>query len=123
MRDDGRYRFVTTCVNSTSDDIDALIEQAQDVSMRIFRQKIGSEQYRELEAALGYNRDLRLANDWAVSTHRSVYRGVPAYYLVWSAIEHIYTLDGELGPSAGDPSASGCLWPVPVRGSPIRRRM
>jgi len=119
MHDDGRYRFVHTCVESTSDDVDAMIEQAQDVPMRTFRRKIGSEQYRELEATLGYDRDLRLANDWAVSTHQSIYRGVPAYYLVWSGIEHIFTLDGVLGPSVGDPAAS-CPWPV--RGSPLSRR-
>jgi hypothetical protein len=37
---------------------------------------------------------LTLRNDWAVSYHRSVFQGQPCYFLVWSAIEFIWTRKG-----------------------------
>ena len=68
-----------------------------------FAKAIGSQAWRDIQASLGYDRDFPITKDWHVGYYKGVFRGVPCYFLRHSRIEHIYTLDGKLGPSlAGD---------------------
>ena len=101
--ENGRYHYVMSCPGSTYEDIQALQESEQTVSRATFAKAIGSQAWRDIQASLGYDRDFPITKDWHVGYYKGVFRGVPCYFLRHSRIEHIYTLDGKLGPSlAGD---------------------
>jgi hypothetical protein len=95
MKHPGRYLFVTTCIDADGDDINEMKYTATPVSLATFRTAIGLEQWHELQRSLGYDRFMPISRDWIVGYYKSTYRGVPAYYLVWSAIEHVFTLHGQ----------------------------
>jgi hypothetical protein len=95
----GRYRFVTTCISSTYEDISAMKETATEVSRATFARALGPESWAWVQKSLGYDRDFRISGDWHVGYDKGTYRGVPAYWLTHSAIEWIFTLDGEQGKS------------------------
>lgn len=99
VSDLGRYRFVTTCVSSTSDDIHAMKATATEVSRATFARALGPEAWTQVQKELGYDRDFRISGDWHVNYENGTYRGVPAYWLTHSGIEWIFTLDGEQGKS------------------------
>lgn len=100
-----KYHFVATCVSSTYEDVSALKESSVGIQNRAFRRTIGAEAYRALEKELGYDHGLRLSRDRHVSYGKGLYRGVHCYFLVWSGIEHIYTLAGAQGPSLAQEAA------------------
>ena len=95
----GRYRFVTTCIGSTYEDISALKETATEVTRATFARAVGPEEWKRVQKELGYDRDFRISGDWHVGYDKGTYRGVPAYWLTHSGIERIFTLDGEQGKS------------------------
>jgi hypothetical protein len=97
--ENGRFLFVTSCIDSTYEDIQALIASEQVVSRDTFRKAIGPEQWHDLVASLGYDRYFPITRDWHVGYYKGVYRGVPAYFLRHSRIEYIHTLDGAVGDS------------------------
>jgi hypothetical protein len=96
----GRFLYVHSCPASTSEDIHDLVDRQKDISRRTFARAIGLEQWVWIQRELGYGPWLRISKDWHVGYYKSVYRGVPAVFLRWSAMEYIFTLDGQLGPSA-----------------------
>lgn len=100
MKDAGRYHYVTDCVGATSEDMYEFLETTSAVPQREFAQAIGPAQWKSIQANLGYDRSFPISKDWAVNYGKGVYRGVPAYFLQHSHIEHIYTLDGREGASA-----------------------
>lgn len=87
------YEYLTSCVDSTADAINAMVVRAIDVTYRTMLLRCpGLLDWAE---SVGYERDgrsggLTLERDWAVSFHRSKYRGKRCYYVRWSAIEHIF---------------------------------
>lgn len=97
--ENGRYRFVTNCVGSTYEDISALKETGDQITRATFARALGPAEWKWVQAELGYDRDFRISGDWHVGYYKGVYRGVPAYYLVHSGIEWIFTLDGKQGKS------------------------
>lgn len=99
MKYAGRYQYVTDCIGSTYEDIQDLIETEVSVSLETFRKAVGLRAWREIQAVLGYDRSFPISKDWHVGYYRGVYRGVPAYFLRHSRIEHIFTLEGRQGPS------------------------
>jgi hypothetical protein len=96
---EGRYQYVHSCADSTYEDIQALQASEKEVGIDSFRRAIGTQAWRELQANLGYDRDFPISRDWAVRYGKGTYRGVPCYFCRHSRIEHIFTLDGKLGPS------------------------
>jgi hypothetical protein len=70
-----------------------MVGRARDVTYRTLRSHVAED----LNEMFGYKRGwgLSLATDYAVSFHKGSFRGVPCYYIDHSAIEHIFTLDGE----------------------------
>lgn len=90
-------RFHACCVGWNPDDVNApgglcdMIEAGREVTAATFRRRIGAKAWRTLEASLGYDRmGLRLAGDPHVRFRRSRLHGIPVYYLVHSAIEHVF---------------------------------
>ena len=99
MKNAGQFHYVHSCPESTYEDIQALMESEQDVSLQTFRKAIGPAQWREIKQALGYDRSFPISKDWHVRYYKGVYRHVPAYFVRHSRIEHIFTLGGKVGPS------------------------
>lgn len=90
-----RYRYACSCVDSTARLIEPMVDQAREVSYAtVQRQCSGLVQWSEQH---GYARlpanGLTLKNDWHVSYHKSRFRNRPCYYVCWSAIEFIWTLE------------------------------
>lgn len=108
----GDYHYVTCCVNSDSESIMNMVEQSVEVSASEFFRNVplselfasGVPYYyhwtpkqcaiagvdyhdRELTKSRG---GLRWKDDWAISYHKSVYRGEPCYYYCHSAIEYVF---------------------------------
>jgi class 3 adenylate cyclase len=69
------------------------------VSRATFARAVGPEEWKRVQKELGYDRDFSISRDWHVGYDKGTYRGVPAYWLTHSAIEWIFTLDGEQGKS------------------------
>ncbi len=100
-QDDGRYIFVHACPGSTAEDIHALRDTERQITRKTFARKLGPDQWGWIQRHLGYDKNLPISQaDWQIPYFKGRYRGVPAVFLVWSAFEYIFTLDGELGPSA-----------------------
>jgi hypothetical protein len=93
-----RYRFVTDCIHSAGPDIREMVEAGESVTRATFVRHTDDQDRRWLEKAMGYD-VVPITKDWHVGYFKGHYRGVPAYWMTWSAIEHIFTLDGEVGPS------------------------
>lgn len=87
--------YLTCCVNSTVEKIDAMIEVSKEISYRTARKMISPGTMDEWAQTMSYdtNRErggLRLKNDWAVSYFKSRYGGRICIYIVHSAIEYIF---------------------------------
>lgn len=96
----GPYRYVHNCTSSTYEDIRKMLESAVEVSRNAFARAVGPDEWKSIQQRLGYGRDFPISRDWHVSYDKGTYRGVPAYWLTHSHIEYIFTLNGEVGPSA-----------------------
>lgn len=86
----GVFEFRIDCVSARCDDITTMVDSARDITFATFARRCN---WRPIAQLLGYGRDVRLylRNDYAVSFHRSTYRGARCYYLRWSAIEYVFT--------------------------------
>lgn len=83
------YTFTTDCIGSTGELINAMRDGAADSTLQEMRERCAD--FECLATRLGYDRDFPIDGDWHVSYHRSEYNGRPCFYLVWSAIEYIFT--------------------------------
>ena len=84
-----KYEYLTCCVNSTAQLIDAMVDAARTITYKTFIHRVNID-----VGAFGYvkhGKGLKLCNDWAVSFHKSNYNGTPCYYMQHSAIEYIFT--------------------------------
>lgn len=89
-----RFFYATSCVSSTAEAINAMTDNAHEVSYSTLRRHCNDldDWAKSLGYDIGNERGgLRLKNDWAVSYFRSRYHGKRCYYIVHSAIEHIWT--------------------------------
>jgi len=90
-------RFFTSCVGwRNGRDINDMVyhKLCQDITLDTFRRRVDPTSFSSLQSELGYavgqEKGLHLKDDWAVSYHKSVFRGKPCYYLRWSSIEYIF---------------------------------
>lgn len=93
------YVYETSCVDC-GDRVEALnkmIDEAVGVNyLSILRNCQGLLTWAQGKGyVLNRRQGLTLKDDWHVSFHRSTFDGKPCYYLVWSAIEFIWTKRGE----------------------------
>ena len=86
-----KFRFVTDCVSARGRDIQAMVDQSIDVSIRTFAKYCD---IKEIAEQLGYatnkKNGLTLADDYAVRFSRSKYKGKRCYYLTHSSIEYVF---------------------------------
>ena len=96
-----QFYFATTCVNQPSgEDIEKMTDNAQDISWEEFNKHVSNDEIRKAIGSLynfQYDYDdqkngagLRFQDDYAVSFHRSKFKGIPCYYFVHSAIEYVF---------------------------------
>lgn len=86
------FHYETCCVESDGPSITAMVDRAREITYRTFRRHCaGVDAWAK---AHGYGLrppELTLKQDWHVAYYKSVYRSRPCYFLVWSAIEFIWT--------------------------------
>ena len=102
-----KLMFLTDCVSSTEARISELVDLETEISAHSFIHRIakrGSVDSDVLER-LGYatwgqncgrSPKQLFAEDFGISCHQSWYLGFPAYYVRWSAIEHVYVRADQL---------------------------
>lgn len=80
--------YRTCCVNESGPAIIAMVDRAREITVQTFMRRCD---WRPWAEAMGYHRSwLTLSGDYHVAYYRSVWRGKPCYYVVHSAIEHIF---------------------------------
>ena len=71
-----------------------MVDGAKEVTYGAFRRAVGGEELdalaKGLSYATGYEKGLRLGQDWHVRYNRGQWKGKRCYFLVWSAIEYIF---------------------------------
>jgi hypothetical protein len=86
--------FVTRCVEANGDDINEMtdIPQQQGLSTAHFIETVAKKAGidKEVLSMLGYDSKRAFAKDWHMTAAKSLYQGIPCYYLVHSAIEYIF---------------------------------
>ena len=91
-----RRKFYRTCVgwpDAEMSALHALIDDSSPISRDDFLPLVSVSQMRQIESELGYDRHLRMADDWHVSYHLHP-SGVP--FFVHSAIEHVFADPAEI---------------------------
>lgn len=87
-----KFVFMGCCVNLPGPRIRAMVEDAKEVSRKVFMLHCPSarEKFRELGYEDDPRKGLTAKNDWHISYHRSRYAGKRCYYFRWSAIEYVF---------------------------------
>lgn len=92
------YDYEISCMNSTAEKIDNMMETAEEISFNKFKSVIGEEKIKQLLSQYTWGRDegLKLKDDYYVSYYRGIYKNKPAYIIQHSAIEYIFTGESEV---------------------------
>lgn len=97
------YSYETCCVHSTARLIQDMVDQAIEITWATFRKYVDWEEVREVFPDYSYRREkispiddkptvpMHIKDDYAVSFHRSKYKGKRCYYIRHSGIEYIFT--------------------------------
>ena len=90
------WEYLTCCVHSTAELIDAMTDSAREITYRTLRRVIGGDILDEWASNMKYDvgnerGGLRLKDDWHVTYHKSTYDSKPCYYIQHSGIEYIFT--------------------------------
>lgn len=89
------YWYKTCCIECDDcvDDLNRMIEEAVPITYRTMRRHCGGLDTWAINHGyeLHHTRGLTLKSDWHVGYFKSSFKGRPCYYLVWSAIEFIWT--------------------------------
>lgn len=95
----GEYRYFKSCVDFTGDEVEHLLamldsEAETRVTLATLRRHCGAAVISAWATGHGYElskrRGLTMAGDYAISYHRSIYRGERCYFIRWSGIEFIW---------------------------------
>lgn len=98
----GAYVFYTRCCDGDGDmdnrlfgeEIRKMVERARPVLYATLRRRCAG--LAQIERKLGYDRHLAMKDDWAVSFHKSKYRGARVFYFDHSRIEHVFVHKDDL---------------------------
>jgi hypothetical protein len=86
-----KFRYATCCIEAKGEDITEMVDVAKDITYRAaLRHMTGLLDWARAHGYESRAPGLTLKSDWAVSFHKSIYRGQPCYYLRWSGIEYIW---------------------------------
>lgn len=87
------YRYACNCTDlNDGRPIHEMVEAAVDVTYRtVLKHCLGLLDWAVQQGYSRHpNQGLTLKADWAVSFHKSTFKGRPCYYVRWSAIEYIW---------------------------------
>ncbi|WP_410951669.1 hypothetical protein [Pseudomonas sp. S1(2024)] len=92
--------FVKRCVEANGDDINEMkdIPQQQGISTAHFIETVAKKAGidKEVLDMLGYDSKRAFAKDWHMTAAKSLYQGIPCYYVVHSAIEYIFVDEADV---------------------------
>jgi hypothetical protein len=85
-----RYQYC--CVEPKSlNELTHIIDNEREITYQTLKKYVGKEELDLLESSLGYDKYLKLKDDYAVSFHKSKKEnGQPVYYVRHSAIEYVF---------------------------------
>ena len=72
-----------------------MVDDSQDISFETLRRNVSLESLKNLISNLGYTQ-ANIKRDWAVHFYKSKLFDTTVYYIDWSAIEYIFTPNGNL---------------------------
>lgn len=91
--------YLCNCVNWPENQINLLtdiVENAEQISFRVFINHVGTAQVRRLaKETFGFGSVNAMQHDWAIRFYRSVVFGKTYYFIDWSAIEYVFSPDGD----------------------------
>lgn len=102
-RQDRPFRYETNCKASDYKSITDMTDRAREITWETFIRHVPVSEVRAVFPSYSYQGEyynpdtgeqtcgFHIKDDFAVSFHKSVYRGRPCYYIRWSAIEWIFT--------------------------------
>jgi hypothetical protein len=90
MRDKTYYG---NCVNFPDpvEDLCAMVESGVKITRRTFLRHVHPESRKQIEKDLGYDGDLHIANDWAVSYYKGKLFGRTVVWIYHSSIEYVFS--------------------------------
>ena len=90
------FNYETCCLEAKALDLAPMIDNCIDITYRTFMENINTKQLRQIipHYATDKRNGLTIKDDWAVSYHRSHYRGKLCSFICWSSIEYIFTKGG-----------------------------
>lgn len=95
------FRFYHACVGWPADDVNAegglcdMIDESDEIERGEFIAEVNISDLAKIEEELGYDENLQMQNDWHVRYFRSQLHGKPVIGFVHSAIEYVFTQNGE----------------------------
>jgi len=96
------YRYLTNCVNSTAEKINAMVEESRRITWKTFRRYVPVGEVRLTFSFYSYQGEtynqetgeltapLHIKDDWGVGFYKSKYEGQPCVYIQHSGIEYIF---------------------------------
>lgn len=99
---DKDFIYLHSCVEGTAESIWEMTDNARQITWKTFRQHVHWTSVRDQFPDYSYRREylspidhkptigFHIKDDWAVGFYKSVYRGVPCYYVQHSGIEYIW---------------------------------
>lgn len=92
-----KLQYTGCCVHLNGEDINDMKDRAIDITYQTLAKHVDREELNTMIECLGYDTGpgrrggLRVHDDYAVSFHRSKYRGRRCYYIAHSGIEYIFS--------------------------------
>ena len=91
------FSFYSDCVSWDEADVDnlsSMIDDSSTITRETFLKHVDKEEFREMERTFGYavgrEKGLKMADDWAVSYSKSKLHGQLVYFFTHSAIEFVF---------------------------------
>ena len=96
------FQYVTCCVHAQAEDLHPMIDTALEITWATFRKHVPVSEVQDVFPSYSYKRELHnpttgeetcefhIKDDYAVSFHRSRFKGQRCFYIRHSAIEYIF---------------------------------
>ena len=89
-----KKHYLINCISAEGDDIRDMIDVSTEITRKTFLSHVDRFDMVEIERGLGYaigtERGLHMAKDWAVRYYKSTYKGQPCVYFDHSCIEYVW---------------------------------
>lgn len=87
--------YTYNCTNpDDTEELEYICDNHIDITYNTFIKNVNPDSFKELCSSLGYDKHLHIKNDYAASFRRSKYKGKYIYFVVHSAIEYVFKMEG-----------------------------